>query len=332
MKLFAILCLTSLAAAGVKREADPAADPDADPQVLSGHRPVAVSAPQCHSVPELKCTPRQVESPRKVCHQEYDEVVDTTITEHCEEVITTTCQQVSHKSILSKQVIGHDSKIVATNVAASAPVTVHQGAPVAGHQGPAHAVVGAATHHHGKREAEPEADAEAGVHVPVAAHHAAVIGPHPAPAAEVHETPLEISEPVCHSVPVKKCENVPTHVPRRVGRTVCAVHVDVTTIEDCEEVITTQCSQTQQSVAHASNVVGHDTRVGPAAVVAVNEHAAHGAPVVGHPSPSVAHVGPAAVHAAPHAAVHAAPHAAVHTSHAAVAAPAVVARRLPHHG
>ena len=34
-----------------------------------------------------------------------------------------------------------------------------------------------------------------------------------------------------------------------------------------------------------THVAGHDTRVGPAAVVAVNEHAAHGAPVVGHPSP-----------------------------------------------
>ena len=43
---------------------------------------------------------------------------------------------------------------------------------------------------------------------------------------------------------------------RRVARTVCAVHTDITTIEDCEEVITTKCSQTQQSVAHASNVVG----------------------------------------------------------------------------
>ena len=97
-----------------------------------------------------------------------------------------------------------------------------------------------------------------------------------------------------------------------MARTVCAVHVDVTTIEDCEEVITTQCSQTQQSVAHASSVVGtshvtlytchvtlytchcsgHDTRVGPASVVAVHEHAGHGAPVVGHPGPAVSHVGP----------------------------------------
>ena len=52
------------------------------------------------------------------------------------------------------------------------------------------------------------------------------------------------------------------------------------------------------------HVPGHDTRVGPAAVVAVNEHAAHGAPVVGHPSPShVAH-GPAVAHPAPAAAAH----------------------------
>ena len=171
--------------------------------------------------------------------------------------------------------VGHDTKLVATNVAATAPVTVAQGGPVPGHHGPAHAVLGPATHHHGKREAEAaaEPEAEAGV-----LHHAApvaapLIGPHPAPApAAVRETPLEISEPVCHSVPVKTCNNVPTHVPRyrpspspcrvhvpcarRVARTVCAVHVDVTTIEDCEEVITTQCSQTQQSVAHASSVVG----------------------------------------------------------------------------
>ena len=113
--------------------------------------------------------------------------------------------------------VGHDTKLVATNVAATAPVTVAQGGPVPGHHGPAHAVLGPATHHHGKREAEAaaEPEAEAGV-----LHHAApvaapLIGPHPAPApAAVRETPLEISEPVCHSVPVKTCNNVPTHVPR----------------------------------------------------------------------------------------------------------------------
>ena len=32
--------------------------------------------------------------------------------------------------------------------------------------------------------------------------------------------------------------------------------------------------------------------MGPASVVAVHEHAGHGAPVVGHPGPAVSHVGP----------------------------------------
>merc|ERR1711971_528560 len=95
---------------------------------------------------------------------------------------------------------------------------------------------------------------------------------------------MGVSQPVCHSVPVKQCEKIPTHTPRRVARTVCAEHVDVTTIEDCQEVITTKCHQVSQSVAHAS-------RVGPAAVVAVD---AHHAPV--HHAP---------VHAAHHAPVHA---------------------------
>ena len=117
MMLPILLSLAGLAAAGVtapvKREAEasPEADPEADPQVLHGHKPVAVSAPQCHSVPELKCVPRQVESPRKVCHQEYDEIVDTTITEHCEEVVTTTCQQTSTHTKHSSAIVGHDSKV-----------------------------------------------------------------------------------------------------------------------------------------------------------------------------------------------------------------------------
>ena len=61
------------------------------------------------------------------------------------------------------------------------------------------------------------------------------------------------------------------------------------------------------------HVAGHDTRVGPAAIVAVNEHAAHGAPVVGHPSPShVAHGAPVLSHPAVAAAHHAPAVAAAH--------------------
>ena len=203
MKVFALILSLGLVSAAVKREAEP----EADPQVLHGHKPVSVSAPECHSVPELKCVPRQVETPRKVCHQEYDEIVDTVYTEHCEEVITTTCQQTSTKSILSKQVVGHDSKIVATGVAATPPVTVAHGAPHhGGVVGPAKAVVGPASHHLGRREAEPTAEAEAAFIGPhLAAHH----GP-----AEIQESPAQVSQPVCHSVPVKQCEKIPTHTPR----------------------------------------------------------------------------------------------------------------------
>lgn len=61
MRFLYVLSLAGLASAGVqtvKREAEP--DAEADPQLLSGHKPIAVSAPECHSVPELKCAPRQV--------------------------------------------------------------------------------------------------------------------------------------------------------------------------------------------------------------------------------------------------------------------------------
>merc|ERR1712025_1424440 len=107
-------------------------------------------------------------------------------------------------------------------------------------------------------DAKPDAnpDADPGYHGP----------PPPGPPPLVQEGPAEVSPPLCNSVPVKHCHNVPTHTPRRVARTICAVHVDITTIEDCEEVITTKCHQTSQTVAHASNVVGHDTRVGPPVV------------------------------------------------------------------
>ena len=119
MKVSALIFTLGFVAAAVKREAE--ADADADPQVLHGHKPVSVSAPECHSVPELKCVPRQVETPRKVCHQEYDEIVDTVYTEHCEEVITTTCQQTSTRSIITRRVVGRDTKVVATGVVNRAP-------------------------------------------------------------------------------------------------------------------------------------------------------------------------------------------------------------------
>ena len=135
------------------------------------------------------------------------------------------------------------------------------------HAAPAH-VAGYAAHPvaagYGKREAEaeaeaaPEADAEAG-HYGYAA------------------SPVVAAAPVCSSVPVKKCNKVPVSTPRKVAKTVCKTVEDITTIEDCQETITTECTQTSTKVAHSSAVIGHDTKVGPAQVVA------HAAPVAAAP-------------------------------------------------
>ena len=118
MKFFAVLLFVGASQAFlVRREADPEADPEAAAEAgnygYDGYAatPVAVSAPKCVSVPVKTCNPRQVVTPRKECHQEYDEIVDTTITEHCEEVITTTCQQTSTHTKHSSAVVGHDSKV-----------------------------------------------------------------------------------------------------------------------------------------------------------------------------------------------------------------------------
>merc|ERR1712128_171909 len=169
MRFFAVFCCIGLAQSGlVRRDADAEPEADADAQFYGGYAgvgPVAVapvapvaSAPVCTSIPEKTCVPRNIESPRQVCHQEYDEILDTTITEHCEEVITTTCTQSSQTATHTSAIVGTDSKVVATGVLASPAVTVAHGVP-------AHGVVGFAGHAHaiGKRDAdaEPEADADA---------------------------------------------------------------------------------------------------------------------------------------------------------------------------
>jgi len=133
------LCLpcATIAWAGVKREAEPAAEADpvveTDPNLLAGHEPLSTLARECYSVPETTSVPRQVETPHKACHQEFDEIFDTIYTEPCEEVIITTRQ---------------NSKVVTTGVDARPPVTVAQGPPEPGAVGPPAGAVGSPVHHH----------------------------------------------------------------------------------------------------------------------------------------------------------------------------------------
>merc|ERR1711973_633043 len=228
MKVFPLIFIVGLTQAGlVRREAD--ADPKAG---VYG----SASQPICRSVPEKTCTPRNVEKPRQVCHDEYDKIVDTTITEHCEEIITTKCEQVSTHARHSSGVVGTDSKVVATGVLASPERTVSYGHISSG-IGASYGSYGGASYRKREAEAEPKADAE-GANYGYSAGHTK-------------------SAPVCTSVPQKMCKNVA---------------IDI--IEDCKEVITTHCEQTSQKVAHHSSVVGHDSRVGPTEVVGSSSYGA----------------------------------------------------------
>ena len=77
--------------------------------------------PECSSNPDRVCSVREVESPRQECQEEYEDILDTTITRHCQEILTTTCTQTTKTSQLSSAVVGTDSKVVASGVLVSPP-------------------------------------------------------------------------------------------------------------------------------------------------------------------------------------------------------------------
>merc|ERR1712179_460916 len=66
------------------------------------------------------------------------------------------------------------------------------------------------------------------------------------------------------------CKKVPVHTPRKIARTVCKEVVDIQIIQDCTETVSTTCTQQSVQQSHSSAVIGADTRVGPAAVVATH--------------------------------------------------------------
>merc|ERR1712002_730215 len=288
MKFFAIIAFVGYTQAFlVRREAAPEADADAEPGYgYAAVSPAAVSAPVCNSVPEKVCKDRTIETPRKVCHTEHDEIVDTTITEHCEGVITTKCEQTSTQSRHSSAIVGQDSKVVATGVVASPEVTVAHGVPAHGVStgygavatGPVVSTVGAGAvvggvvggvagygvAGYGKREADADADADAD-------------------AGYGYTSPVATSAPLCNSVPVRTCNKVPVSTPRKIAKTVCKEVVDIKIIKDCTDTVSTTCTQQSVQQSHSSAVVGADTRVGPEAVVATHGTVAVGvaaAPVV----------------------------------------------------
>merc|ERR1712243_445682 len=237
MKIFSIIAFVGYTQAFlVRREADAKADADADAGYGYGAvAPAAVSAPVCNSVPEKVCKDRTIETPRKVCHTEHDEIVDTTITEHCEEVITTKCEQTSTQSRHSSAIVGQDSKVVATGVVASPEVTVAHGVP-------AHGVSGYGAVATGPVVSTVGAGAVVG----------GVVG---GVAGVAHASPVATSAPLCNSVPVRTCNKVPVSTPRKIAKTVCKEVVDIKIIKDCTDTVSTTCTQQSVQQSHSSAVV-----------------------------------------------------------------------------
>merc|ERR1712168_14209 len=283
MKFTSLICFFGFSQAFVvRREAD--ADADAF-GIGYGASPRAVSAPVCKSVPQKVCKDRTIETPRKVCHTEHDEIVDTTVTEHCQTTTTTKCEQTSSQTRHSSNIVGSDSKVVSTGVIASPEVTVAQGASThggvvsgyttgtsgaaagygAGGAITSTGVIGTSTGvvsnvaslgyggvGYGKREADADAEADAGFYG----------------YGSNGVSPVSTSAPICRSVPVRTCNKVPVNRPRKVAKTVCKTVTDIKVIKDCTDTVSTTCTQQSVQQSRSSAVVGSNSRVGPSAVVA----------------------------------------------------------------
>merc|ERR1712183_399109 len=290
MKFISIICFFGFSQAFVvRREAEPDADADAF-GIGYGASPRAVSAPVCKSVPQKVCKDRTIETPRKVCHTEHDEIVDTTVTEHCQTTTTTKCEQTSSQTRHSSNIVGSDSKVVSTGVIASPEVTVARGASThggvvsgytagtsgaaagygaggaitstgvigtAGLIGSTGVVSNGASLGYGgvtyvKREADADAEADAGFYG----------------YGSNGVSPVSTSAPICRSVPVRTCNKVPVNRPRKVAKTVCKTVTDIKVIKDCTDTVSTTCTQQSVQQSRSSAVVGSNSRVGPSAVVA----------------------------------------------------------------
>merc|ERR1712055_62321 len=220
-----LLCMSLSAGTIVRREAEAEAvaeaDPNPDASIHHGYHYV----PACTLTPVRSCTPRVVETPRKVCQQVVDKHEDTTVIEECKVVTTTVCTQTSTTTELSSSVVDTSSTVVET------------GEPV-----PVTSITSNNVHfRHIKREAEAEPH--------YVSHHVSSVS------VPVSKT----TPPVCSATPEKTCKQTPVKTHRKVFRTVCDTVVDVTKIQDCTETVTRNCASTLTS-SH-TKVIGHETKV-----------------------------------------------------------------------
>merc|ERR1712168_285843 len=192
MKFFSIICFFGFSQAFVvRREAEPDADADAF-GIGYGASPRAVSAPVCKSVPQKVCKDRTIETPRKVCHTEHDEIVDTTVTEHCQTTTTTKCKQTSSQTRHSPNIAGTSGAAAGYGAGGAITSTGVIGTTGLGSTGVVSNGASLGYGGYGKREADADAEADAGFYG----------------YGSNGVSPVSTSAPICRSVPVRTCNKV----------------------------------------------------------------------------------------------------------------------------
>merc|ERR1712055_725238 len=191
------------------------------------------------------------------------------------ERVTTKCEQVSSQTRHSQAIVGSGEATVAVGPSLATGTVAGYGAGGAIATGGIVATGGLAVGSgyadgygysglasYAKRDAD--ADADAGFAAGIVAANTGV-------------SPVSTSAPICRSVPVRHCNQVPVNRPRKVAKTVCKTVVDIKIIKDCVDTISTTCTQQSIQQSHSSAVVGSNSRDGPYAVVANHGTVAVGA-------------------------------------------------------
>merc|ERR1712112_349553 len=143
--------------------------------------------PVCTNTTVTECTPRHVKKPREVCQTVFDLYEDTVVTENCEEVVTTTCTQISLTSTNTSQVVDKSCRLVEAGIpkpidyAYTHPDQPHHAEAEHEPQAEAEAKAEPEVEAESEAKAEPEAEAESEAEAEAEAeygHHSPVVSSH----------------------------------------------------------------------------------------------------------------------------------------------------------
>merc|ERR1712168_377837 len=128
------------------------------------------------------CTTQVQVQYEQQCVESFDEIVDTTYTEQCEDIITERCQSTSQQVISSSAIVGQDSQIVASGISGvSSSIGI------------------------GKREADADAKADADADAD----------------AGIATSKITSTGPQCEQQVTKQCQQIPTSSSRKIPKQIC---------------------------------------------------------------------------------------------------------------